>query len=250
MCGIFGIVDFKGDIPREKKVLYLRALATFNEERGKDASGIGMYMPDGKRIIVKDTVLGHKLPWEEASDALVVLGHTRAATCGSRASDGAHPFAFNGHMMTHNGTGSADHERLKWAQGESKVDSETMLRYLVTKGGATKDGIEQFAKEWKASSYSIQVIKPDGTFIAFRESNPFHFLRLPQGGIIYTSTQAALTVFARIFGFPEGELFYTEEDSFLAISKETHEIVKLNKPKTVSYQPGTYWAGGNYHASR
>lgn len=179
MCGLYGIVDYKKQIPLEKKWSIARTLAVLSEKRGTDAAGFCALREDGTRDIYKVDDASRELSFS-GGEFLVLLGHTRNATIGLRTAEAAHPYAYRHHVLAHNGYATNIHHRNTWAQGESKVDSETMLRWLVVNGGATKDGIEKFFREWSDSTsvFAISLLEPNGDIIFFKDGNPLSIAQI------------------------------------------------------------------------
>jgi glucosamine 6-phosphate synthetase-like amidotransferase/phosphosugar isomerase protein len=242
MCGIFGVVDYKNKIPREDRRRILRCLGVLNESRGRDAAGLGYLLPDGKKYIYKTDGVARDLSFNKVDEALVVLGHTRASTIGGKTVKQAHPFTYRNFVLTHNGIGFKDHHRFTWAQGESGVDSETMLRYLVATGGVSIENILSFTKAWSDASFSFAMLTDDNKFVSFRKGNPFHW-GLINGAMVYSSTRESLVEMAALLDLTfdreknKENIFYYEENCVLIWDHtDGYTLTKFKEETTESYR--------------
>jgi len=128
MCGISGFY-FYNPQKADTKTLIINALIK-HEIRGSDASGIALYLNDGRVYLRKLPIPASKfaqylmkipIAWDRVKIALI---HTRAATCGSPLdNENNHPLYYvNGRIysLVHNGSIYSD-ERIR------EVDSDALL---------------------------------------------------------------------------------------------------------------------------
>ncbi len=188
MCGLFGLLDSNKVMSPEMRRFAIRSLGVQNEVRGRDSCGFGHVLKDGTKKLLKTDQTPSKTDTTPVEESYLILGHTRLGTIGEKTALQSHPFYFNGVMMTHNGTAYQDHNKHKWAHGESGVDSETMLRYIEATGGFSLENIARFEDTWSSAGYAIAALLRDNVFVAFRNSNPFHYA-IPHPGIFMYASQ-------------------------------------------------------------
>lgn len=144
MCGLFGAVGTalnKKDVEAVKELGFLSAL------RGMDSTGVGFaFRKMGKKE--RNTTyfswmksIDHSVDFlwagdfdrivAQHKDTLCVMGHTRAATCGSVKKDNAHPFHAAHIIGAQNGC--VPKYRLEAKDGD-KTDSELLIRSIAAKG--------------------------------------------------------------------------------------------------------------------
>lgn len=150
MCGIFGFVSPRIERPGE---FYHFATRLFveSQSRGTDASGFaalsGGNLVTDKRPYAAEYFTKLSRPWRElrGSRRVNLIGHTRAATCGSpHNNNNNHPFHGPRFVMAHNGW-IGSHSTIAKYNGinlQTECDSEIILHFLE-KGRTVEDGIIQ-----------------------------------------------------------------------------------------------------------
>lgn len=204
MCGLYGIVDLNSRMDQHEKLYLARSLGIFNEGRGTDSSGYCYLNKDGELWIRKIDGTSSFFDYNPTLNSRLIMGHTRHGTIGGRTVKEAHPFNFRGIAFAHNGVAWADHNKHKWAQGESGVDSETMLRYIVATGGFTNENLKRFDAEWKDAVYAFTAMMPDGSFLAYRKNNPLHFAQPIKDVWVYSSDERHLRGSLNVIGRAHG----------------------------------------------
>jgi glucosamine--fructose-6-phosphate aminotransferase (isomerizing) len=247
MCGIYGIIDNKNKIEAGKKVLMLRTLGIMNEERGTDAAGFGFVSSTGERKIIKSDGTSSEMDYAPLAGASVVLGHTRFGTISAKTALQAHPFNYKGVIMTHNGVVWSGHGKHPWAHGSSGVDSETLLRYIVAKGGFTKPVLENAIAEF-GGTINIAALLPDNTVAMVRHGNPLAMAKIEDDVFVYSSEMIHLDDMLNYFGYGRDGKMVTEDDFLLISPDQTLVTQKLDVPRstTSSYNHKGATSYGNY----
>lgn len=147
MCGLTGVLLY----PQERSTDTWREITDiatanlmFNEERGRDASGIAVIKADGQHQIFKQPVKASSLVKMDTyqniisgidSETVCLLGHTRMPTKGSRWHNvNNHPLHAGNTIGVHNGIINND-DHLFTYEGlprAGEVDSEVIFRLLDT----------------------------------------------------------------------------------------------------------------------
>ena len=147
MCGLAGVLLAPVERSAEELDQILKiatANLTFNEKRGRDASGVAVIQRDGRHSLFKQPVVASDLvhmPGYRAAmatvdkDTVCILGHTRAPTKGSRWNNANNHPIRSGHTIgIHNGhikNDDALFARLDLPRA-GEVDSEIIFRLLNT----------------------------------------------------------------------------------------------------------------------
>lgn len=74
MCCLFGLIDYRKNLPAREKNRMLSVLASACEARGTDATGIA-YNLGGSLRIYKRPVPAHRLHFRVPEQATVIMGH-------------------------------------------------------------------------------------------------------------------------------------------------------------------------------
>lgn len=144
MCGLIGIFHGRtmSDDEKERIKDLFTQLLLANEERGREATGVAAFWPDGRHLILKRPV--------PASDFIItneyktflnrldphvcsLLGHTRKPTKGTPfQEENNHPLMVGETVGIHNGTIKNDMELYEESQQErfGQVDSEVIFSLL------------------------------------------------------------------------------------------------------------------------
>lgn len=145
MCGLTGVLLYPTQRSPEtwRKIIDIHtANLSFNEERGREASGVAVIQADGRHQVFKQPVEATKLVdmegYQEAlasvgEQTVAILGHTRMPTKGSRWHNANnHPIQAGNVIGVHNGMISNDDQL--FAQRKmpraGEVDSEVIFRLL------------------------------------------------------------------------------------------------------------------------
>ncbi len=155
MCGLSGVLLHPGSRPPEQWREITRiatANLVFNEERGREASGIAVIRADGSYRLFKAPVPASKLVEMEeyrdvlssvGEDTVCILGHTRAPTKGDPQNNlNNHPIVAGHVIGIHNGYIENDDElfaRLGLPRA-GEVDSEIIFRLLDGIDPTRRDG--------------------------------------------------------------------------------------------------------------
>jgi glucosamine 6-phosphate synthetase-like amidotransferase/phosphosugar isomerase protein len=147
MCGLTGVLLYPARRSAEtwRKIIEIHtANLSFNEERGREASGVAVVQADGRHRVFKQPVEATELVemegYREAMDTIgdqtvCILGHTRMPTKGSRWHNvNNHPIEAEHVIGVHNGMISND-DRLfarRKLPRVGEVDSEVIFRLLDT----------------------------------------------------------------------------------------------------------------------
>lgn len=136
MCGLVGVL---GKITPQAFNAF-EAMLTADITRGKDSTGVALVTKDNKIHCVKEPILPLNLIRHDdyaeyiesqVSQAVLLMGHNRAATKGEVTKRNAHPFRYGSIIGCHNGTLSSN---LKPDDKEFDVDSKSIFHSINKKG--------------------------------------------------------------------------------------------------------------------
>jgi amidophosphoribosyltransferase len=147
MCGLTGILLHPSERSPEtwREIIDIHtANFVFNEERGRDASGLAVIQADGRHRVFKQPVKASNLiemkGYQDAistvdNQTVCILGHTRMPTKGSRLRNtNNHPIQAGHVIGVHNGVISNDDDLFNFINlpRAGEVDSEIIFRLLDT----------------------------------------------------------------------------------------------------------------------
>ncbi|MBN1659065.1 MAG: hypothetical protein JXA93_11710 [Anaerolineae bacterium] len=192
MCGLAGIFICPGE-RTEQEWAEIRDCFTqtllFNEERGREASGVALVRSDSSLLLFKAPVPATELVemdgYRRVVDALgpettCLLGHTRMPTKGSRWNNANNHPVVAGHVVgIHNGHIKNDDQLFAALalprQGE--VDSEIIFRLLDTLSPAGDDGRymaavknEMARLEGRFATMNVDLRRPDRLLVLKNEA--------------------------------------------------------------------------------
>jgi glucosamine--fructose-6-phosphate aminotransferase (isomerizing) len=175
MCGVFGFVSTNGG---KFSMASLRRIAFANQRRGRDAWGMAWIGNDGILKMHRSTgAIGDSLSeLAMASDAKVLIGHTRYATQGCPLdNNNNHPHQADDGYIVHNGM-IPHYRRIVREYGlamTTDCDSEVLARLIEqsTAENRLKQCIDatNIVQEYPLVMLGIW---PDGTLSAIRDGNP------------------------------------------------------------------------------
>lgn len=194
MCGLFGMIDYKGILNCWQKRHIIQALANESEARGKDATGIAYLMTD-RLHIYKRALPAHKVRLFVPNGVTMVMGHTRLTTQGSSKDNwNNHPFygKYPGgeFALAHNGVLYNDKQLRIQEQlpaTNTETDSYIAVQLLEKDGAVNMNSLAQMAEKVK-DSFSFTILNHRGLYIVKGDS-PFCLLRFEAGFYLYTSTE-------------------------------------------------------------
>lgn len=194
MCGLFGMIDYKGVLNCWEKKRIIQTLENASEIRGKDATGIAFLLREQIQIY-KRALPAHKLHISLPLDVTIVMGHTRLATQGSfLENQNNHPFygrySQGEFALAHNGILYNDRElRIKenLPNTDIKTDSYIAVQLLEKEGTINTDTLAHMAEKVKGS-FTFTVLNRQGLFI-IKGNSPFYLLHFKKGFYLYASTE-------------------------------------------------------------
>lgn len=205
MCGIFGFIDFNGDIKNRKGVF--DDLINFSRRRGQDSTGIWLsdkrfehscILPIDSHTFVKTNEFKKKiLPFID--DSKIVLGHCRLATNGkSDDLKNNQPFIKNGLVLAHNGiivntSDLIEKFKIKKYDSDSRVLMEIILKLMNEQKLTLSKSIEYLSKY---TSGTLNLIVLDK-----RESKNIKIVFASNNGSLYVGKYKSSILFAseRVF---------------------------------------------------
>lgn len=183
MCGICGVRKY-GEEPITRDMISQMLLD--NEHRGNQATGVAIETTDGEIGVLKDDEPAWKFvtsrDYKEFMNkmlpkAMIVLGHTRAATKGD-PNDMAnnHPLFTGETAVVHNGMLNNDDELFRTTKYKrsGQVDSD-ILRAILDAEGLTKKGAEALKKVNGSCAIAAISTKFPGKLLIGRCGSPLVF---------------------------------------------------------------------------
>ena len=208
MCGVFGFVSTKSRVC----IRTLRRIALANERRGQDAWGIAWIdSRDNLRMYKKTGAIGDSLGMLSiASDAKLLIGHTRFATQGTPAvNDNNHPHIADDGYIVHNGM-IPNYRDIISEYGLStntQCDSEVLARLIEQFAGKPilRRCIEAATIVRSRPLVMLGLWKP-GHLTAIRSGNPL-WEGITEGGVYLSSLSNHLPGGVREFMDNKGRLY-------------------------------------------
>lgn len=194
MCGLFGMIDYKGTLNCWEKKRIIQTLANASEIRGQDATGISYFLQEHLHIY-KRALPAHKVRLSVPVNATMVMGHTRLTTQGTYLdSRNNHPFygkyGHNEFALAHNGVLYNDKELRKIEHLPDTIvetDSYVAVQLLEKEGAVNLFSLSNMAEKVRGS-FTFTVLNRDGLYIVKGDS-PFCLLHFEAGFYLYSSTE-------------------------------------------------------------
>lgn len=199
MCCLFGLIDYRKNLPAREKNRILSVLASACEARGTDATGIA-YNLDGSLRIYKRPVPAHRLHFRVPEQATAIMGHTRMATQGNaKRNYNNHPFpgtaGRDGFALAHNGVLYNDHRlrrSLHLPRTKIQTDSYIAVQLIEEKRALSFDSLRYMAEQVEGSFTFTVLDRKDRLYIV-KGDNPLCLFHFPTLGLyLYASTEEIL----------------------------------------------------------
>jgi amidophosphoribosyltransferase len=224
MCGVMAIVG------SESAAREVAAGLSLMQHRGHDGTGLvrwqngGLQLVRGRGRVAEVLTLAEVACWSGHS----ALGHVRYATSGRRTLAGVQPLlnpertialAHNGNLV------NAMELSARLGMGTLNSDSEVLLRLLQQAGARPNiDTLVSLVRELMSvvvGSYSVVLLLPDGSLLAFRDPaglRPLvHIRRTGQRAQAFASESCAVQALgsAEVVDVPPGEIWWARADGRL-----------------------------------
>lgn len=184
MCGVFG---FCGNEGQKFKMETMQKIARVTERRGPHAFGFAWIDARDRLHAFKRTgrISDHISLLEMASDAKMLIGHTRYATAGDPAVNiNNHPHPCDGGWMVHNGQVFNYEDLLieKDLHPSSDCDSEAIALMIEQADGSKTERCISAVNSVASSALVILAMwaRPN-KIVAVRRGNPLHVAESPRG---------------------------------------------------------------------
>lgn len=254
MCGIFGLVRNQNAAHPERATAVISELGKCSVERGRDSSGLAYISPtatrDDTRVtsavvrsknsslnggvhVVKDTVPFNAF-WDDKRDSKLssvsaaIIGHTRAATQGSRHDlANTSPLAVGTVVGTHNGDIDAD-SVAEWVPARAKffggTDTESLYRAIDgvrSHRGKIRNILSsaegRVALAWYDRKYPNRINLARGGLsplvVAIDNENNLYWASSPEWFKKIEETFEGMVRFDNVFIIPEGTLITVTFDN-------------------------------------
>lgn len=228
MCGIYGVLSYKGKLKDMNHLVDL--LGKESAERGTDATGVA-YVQSGRIKINKQPVSAYKFKPNIPKYANAVIGHTRHGTQGDRSRN------YNNHpwcecvkncrfALAHNGVLYNDNELQEKYHFKSRIqtDSYVAVQLLKMKNILNFDSL-RFMAETIEGSFSFNLLDNRNNIYLVKGDSPISLIHFPVKGVyIFASTDSILWR-----ALIESELFIdVQKGEFIDIILNEGDILKIN----------------------
>ena len=199
MCCLFGLLDYKRQMPLEERQHILRTLSIACEARGTDATGIA-YFKGPRLYIQKAPRAAHRMKFHVAHDAHYIMGHTRMTTQGNeRVNYNNHPFSGRAgdtsFALAHNGVINNDvslRKSRKLPATRIETDSYIAVQLLERDGVIDFDSLRCMAETLRGS-FTVTVLDAKNDLYIVRGNNPMCIYHFEEAGFyLYASTEEIL----------------------------------------------------------
>jgi glucosamine--fructose-6-phosphate aminotransferase (isomerizing) len=251
MCGIVGYVG------SEDCATFLVEGLRKLEYRGYDSAGVALVGADGLKVLRARGKLSNlqTLVEKERPGGTLGLGHTRWATHGKPSDENAHPHAYKGVAVVHNGI-IENHlelkEKLRRAGHvfSSETDTEIFAHLIadVLHGGerdlltATRQALGQVR-----GTYALAVVSQTdpGTLVAAKNASPL-VVGFGQGeNYLASDIPAVLDRTRNVVFLEEGEIVRLRKDSVEIQDAQGRKVDR--KPRWIDWTPVMAERGGHKH---
>lgn len=228
MCGIVGVVSGRSFGVSASEADSFSKMLFIDTFRGWDSTGVfsvdkysnvqihkaALSAPDFLR-----TKEYNKFIKDAAHEALVLVGHNRAATRGTVKDANAHPFWVDDNIiLVQNGTYNGGHHHIK----KTEVDTEAVAHLIAEHD----DEIEAIQKVDAAYVLVWYNVKKRSLYIVRNEERPLYITRSNSNTIFFASEQETLNWLR-----DKNNLTYKEEPYMVA----AHTLVKITFDETGDY---------------
>ena len=195
MCGLFGLIDYKGCLSAKQKEKIIKVLSAECEVRGTDAAGIA-YIEKEEIKIYKQPLPAHKIKFKFKSNPSVIMGHTRMTTQGNQKFNyNNHPFysAKLKFALAHNGVIHNDkklRKSEKLPQTNIQTDSYIAVQLIENKRTLNLETLKFMAEKVKGS-FCFTLLDRYNNFYIVKGDNPINIYDFGNF-YIYASTKEIL----------------------------------------------------------
>ncbi|MBQ2664339.1 MAG: class II glutamine amidotransferase [Clostridia bacterium] len=228
MCGIFGVLDYKGKLKDMDELVH--SIAYESAERGTDATGVA-YVSHGGIKVKKDAVSAYNFKTDIPKGTRAVIGHTRHSTQGDKKKNyNNHPWSetvSNGSFaLAHNGVLMNDSEIQKRYNFKSKIETDSFVavQLIKYKNKLDFDSLKFMAEEIRGS-FSFNLLDNKGNIYIVKGDSPIALIHFRKQGVYaFASTERILWR-----GLIDSELFDDlQAGNFEYINIREGEILRLN----------------------
>jgi len=238
MCGLFGLIDYKGILAPQKKEKIIRELSIASEVRGTHATGIA-YTYNNDVIINKAAQPAHNMYFRLRSNPAAVIGHCRFTTQGSeKKNDNNHPFYSEklNCAFAHNGVLYNDQAlRISENLPETiiETDSYVALQLIEKQNEITFDTLKNMSEKVKGT-FNFTLLDGNNNVYIIKGNNPF--VLVDCGYYIYASTEKILATAMHKLGIFKSKNIKVDDNEILKIDaagkieKAKFEMYKKQRP--------------------
>lgn len=247
MCCLFGVLNYGGHNPEIDNII--NQLAQEATIRGVDSTGIA-YNKHGKLRVYKRPLSAYEMDFKGLDDCIVVTGHTRHATQGSKDNNyNNHPFpgriGRTNFALCHNGVLWNDktlRSTRKLPKTKIETDSYIAVQLIEQYNKFGFSALRKMAESVHGSFTFTLTDNADNLWIV-KGDNPLTLVHFPELKLyVYASTNEI--VFA---GMCHSELVnHIEAGDFEVIRISSGEIVKIDKHGEIETQYFDYDTYGGY----
>ena len=176
MCGLFGLIDYKGSFSARQKEKIIKILSAECEVRGTDAAGVS-YVENGEIKIYKHPLPAHKIKFRFKNNPSVIMGHTRMTTQGNQKfNQNNHPFYSEKlkFALAHNGVINNDkklRKSEKLPRTNIETDSYIAVQLIENKGTLNLETLK-FMAEKVEGSFCFTLLDKHNNFYIVKGNNP------------------------------------------------------------------------------
>jgi glucosamine 6-phosphate synthetase-like amidotransferase/phosphosugar isomerase protein len=187
MCGIVGLVNFKG--LTQEDLDYFKYVLVLSEARGTDATGVGLQNLEVEKAPIRASEFVKTKQFNQIIKKAVgqqwIIGHTRHGTQGpANINSNNHPLrVYNKALVAHNGIVHTD----KLKEDKSVTDSYIIVSALKKKWGSKS--LQEIVKEAYTLfyGYAATIVSSKKSIVFSAINNPLNSGVLPNGSLVFAS---------------------------------------------------------------